>query len=187
MQARVEQRGSIKTFFLMGLSQSKIHQNLVAAYGDNALSKTQVRFWFKRFEEDPAASASDRKHTGRPKVRHTKRQQIEEALEVDRRQTLRQLSQVTGVSRMTIQRVLKDAKFAKLAPKMIPHLLTQQQKDFRARISAKLLQEMNRDPTVLQRIVTCDESWVFTFDPRTKQGDMEWTPLKIQGQSSVQD
>ena len=55
-------------------------------------------------------------------------------------------------------------------------ILTDQQCKTRLDISTSNLRKIEADPGVLSRIVATDESWVFTYDPCTKQADMEWTP-----------
>ncbi len=92
--------------------------------------------------------------------------------------TLRQMSQHTGIPRQTVHRILKDLQFSKITPKFIPRILTEDQCRIRVQISNKHLQEIQHNPAVLQRIVTTDESWVFTFDPRTKICDMQWTHVE---------
>ena len=60
------------------------------------------------------------------------------------------------------------------AAKFIPKILSDQQKRQRVEISRSNLDRIRRDATILDRIVTTDESWVFWFDPNTKQADMQW-------------
>ncbi len=63
----------------------------------------------------------------------------------------------------------------KLAPKYVPKVLTQQQKDFWVSICQQNVAELEHDPGILARLIATDESWVFTYDPHTKFADMEWT------------
>ncbi len=87
---------------------------------------------------------------------------------------MQEISAATGISSMSVHRILKDMDCRKLACKFIPKVLNQHQKDERVRLSTANLRLIQRDATVLDRIVTMDESWVFCFDPHTKQADMQW-------------
>ena len=37
------------------------------------------------------------------------------------------------------------------------------------------MQELEEDPGILVRLIATDESWIFTYDPRSKFADMQWT------------
>ena len=133
--------------------------------------------WYRRFEEDPEASCKDKAHTGRPRSVRTPRNQrlIQNTLEMDKRASIKDLSSATGISTMSVHRILcKDMEVWKVAAKFIPKVLMDVQCRQRVEISTSNLRRIQRDATLLDRIVTCDESWVFTFDPHTKQANMQW-------------
>ena len=48
---QMEQRLSIKFLVKLGKNSQKIHEMLRAVYGDNALKKTALFKWIKRFSE----------------------------------------------------------------------------------------------------------------------------------------
>jgi len=56
------------TFLFQSLKKSaaESHRMLVEAYGDNALSETTCRDWFRRFNDDNF-DLSDKKHENRPR------------------------------------------------------------------------------------------------------------------------
>ena len=90
--------------------------------------------------------------------------------------TLRQLATQTKVSTTTVHRIVKqDLKLQKLAPKFVPKVLTPTQMRTRLELCRGNVATIEADPGVLSRIIATDESWVFTYDPRTKFADMEWT------------
>jgi hypothetical protein len=37
-----------------------------------------------------------------------------------------------------------------------------------------LLQRIEDEPDLLNSIITCDETWIFTYDPETKRQSMQW-------------
>ncbi len=95
----------------------------------------------------------------------------------DRRVTVRQVAQKCSMSLDSAWKIMKtDKHLEKLAPKVVPHLLSDDQKQFRKTISERNLELIRGEESLIDRIVTTDESWIFSYDPRTKQADMEWTP-----------
>lgn len=41
-------------------------------------------------------------------------------------------------------------------------------------ICSDTLKNIESDPNFLERVITCDESWFFTYDPETKRQSMHW-------------
>ncbi len=153
-------------------------QKLNAAWPGHALSSTQVRFWFRRFTEVPDRNVKDDKHTGRHRSKRTPdgAQQLEGQLQNEKRMTLRQLAVECGMSKRTAHRIIrKDLNMRKLAPKFVLKILTPHQLQTRLDLCTTNLRTLDQDPGLLSRLIATDESWVFTYDPRTKFADMEWT------------
>lgn len=152
-------------------------RDLHRAWGDRTLSITQCQMWYKRFDWDPEHTTKDGPHTGRRRSQRTPQriQELKTQVDHDRRQTVRQLGTAIGMSRTTVSRILrKDLTMKKLTPRLIPKLLTDEQKATRHRISTENLASLRRDRSLFQRLIACDESWVYTFDPRSKRSDMQW-------------
>jgi hypothetical protein len=68
-----------------------------------------------------------------------------------------------------------------MSAKLVPRLLTQDQTEHRATACRELLQRAENDATFLLSIITGDESWVYGYDPETKQ--MSSPRPKKQGKS----
>ena len=62
----------------------------------------------------------------------------------------------------------------KVCAKMVPTCLTIEKKERQGMICSDILENIKRDPTFLQNVITCDESWFFTYDPETKRQSMHW-------------
>jgi len=63
----------------------------------------------------------------------------------------------------------------KLSAKWVPKYLNEDQKRQRCLSSEQHLEFFRRDPTdFLSRLVTMDETWLYHYDPETKQQSMEW-------------
>ena len=62
----------------------------------------------------------------------------------------------------------------KVCSKMVPRLLTAEQKEIRMNICADILQNIENDPNFLVNAITCGESWFFQYDPESKRQSMHW-------------
>ena len=66
----LEQQTNIKFLVKIGKSGNKIREMLLQVYGDNAMKKTAVYKWLKRFSEE-RESVTDEERSGRPATRRT--------------------------------------------------------------------------------------------------------------------
>jgi hypothetical protein len=57
--------------------------------------------------------------------------------------------------------------------------LTADQKQQCANVSEELCQKASNDETLLSRVVTGDESWIYGSDPQTKQQSSQWKSPKM--------
>jgi hypothetical protein len=56
-----------------------------------------------------------------------------------------------------------------MSSELVPRLLTQDQAENRATACRKLLQRSENDATFLPSIIAGHKSWVYCYDPETKQ------------------
>jgi hypothetical protein len=61
-----------------------------------------------------------------------------------------------------------------VSAKLVPRLLTQDKTEHRATACRELLQRAENNATFLPSIITGDESWVYGYDPETKQMSSQW-------------
>ena len=54
----------------------------------------------------------------------------------------------------------------KICTKFVPRVLREDQKE-RRHDSREMVELINSDPTLLDALVTCDESWIYCYDPET--------------------
>ncbi|GFS18285.1 histone-lysine n-methyltransferase setmar-like protein [Elysia marginata] len=98
------------------------------------------------------------------------------SLSDDRRKTCEEISTETSMSRTSVFRVLTNKlnnnnKFSK----WVPYLLTDEQKESRVNFSRNFLGRFQTEQNdFLGRIITGDESWVYSWDPETKRQSAEW-------------
>jgi hypothetical protein len=57
----------------------------------------------------------------------------------------------------------------RIAAKFVPRLLTNDQKQRRVNVCLELREKDNEDPTFVPRIIKGDQSWIYSYDPETKQ------------------
>ncbi|KAL4155993.1 hypothetical protein QTP88_000028 [Uroleucon formosanum] len=62
----------------------------------------------------------------------------------------------------------------KLCANMVPKNLLAEQKHVQMSISQDCLEQVEADPTLLDRVITGDESWYFQYDPETKRQSQQW-------------
>ena len=58
--------------------------------------------------------------------------------------------------------------------KFVPSVLSEDQKERRCHDSREMVELINSDPEVLDDLVTCDESWIYCYDPETKTQNFQW-------------
>ena len=80
-----------------------------------------------------------------------------------------------GIPKTTVWEILnKILGMTHVCAKFIPKLLTTEQKDLRSEIAQKNLETVSDDGNVLKKVITDDESWVYDYDPETKQQSAQW-------------
>ena len=109
---------------------------LVQVYGDNAMKKTAVYKWVKRFSEG-RESVTDEERSGRPATSRTEENiaKICQIVRENRRLTVRSIAEQVNIGRETVWKILTDdLDMGKVCAKMVPKELTEEQKQIRVRI-----------------------------------------------------
>jgi transposase len=102
---------------------------LETAYKEAALGKTQVYEWFSQFRNGEL-SLVDQPHSGQPSTSRTDQNiaRIRELVLEDRRRTIEDLVDLSGVSWSSCQRILSEELHIKrIAAKFVLHVLTADQ------------------------------------------------------------
>ncbi|KAG5325755.1 MOS1T transposase, partial [Pseudoatta argentina] len=97
-------RGVLLHYFNMNKSAAEAHRILVQTYGDNALSDTTCRDWFRRFKNNDF-ELEDKERSGAPKKFQDK--ELEQLLDEDPSQTLSELGKILQVDESTVSKRLK--------------------------------------------------------------------------------
>jgi len=145
--------GSFAFLFQFEEIAAESHRILVEAYGDNALSETTCRDWFRRFNDDNF-DLSDKKRENRP--RKIEDYQLQALLDENDTQSQKMLAEQLGVSQAAISMRLHSMGKVQKIGKWVPHELNDRQMKRRQNTCQILLVRQKRK-SFLHRIVTGDE------------------------------
>ena len=133
--------------------------------------------WVAEFKSGDFSNC-DAPRSGRPKTVTTAEiiDQIHELISEDRRISTKSIAEQLGISRERVGSIIhEDLDIRKLSAKWVPKCLNADQKRQRCQSSVQLLELFQRDANdFLSRLVTMDETWLYHYDPETKQQSMEW-------------
>ena len=140
-------------------------------------AKAKRFLWYKRFK-DGRTSVDDDERSGRPSTSTTPENiaKVREAILAHRRQTIHDVCEIAGLSYGTVQRILVDnLNMGRISARFVPRLLSDDQKAHRVSVCRELKQQARDDPNFIPNIITGDETWVYGYDPETKQQSSQWS------------
>jgi len=89
----------------------------------------------------------------------------------DQRLGMRVTAEELNMNRETVWQIVKeDLGMRKISAKMVPRILTHDQKQCQLYISSDLL----CNAEMFDRVITGDETWCFQYDSETKRQSMLW-------------
>ena len=101
--------------------------------------------------------------------------QIKNFMDKDCYVSIETISAQFDVSVGTVHTIIyEELKMQKICAKFVPRVLRENQRERHCHDSRKMVELINSDPTVLDALVTCDESWIFCYDPETKRQSSQW-------------
>ena len=168
----------IKQKYLTKLDDTQVEtiRKIQQAFGNEALSPTQIKQWFKRFKDGRASVESDPR-SGRPSTSRKEEMidQVREKVLEDRRLAVQEIVAEVGISTGSVHSILtEDLNLRRVSANFVPKLLTEQHKELRKEISEDMLDLANHDPEFIKTIVTGDETWIYGYDPETKFHSSQW-------------
>ena len=100
---------------------------------------------------------------------------VRNAINADCRRTIYEISEITGLSWSSCQRMLmEDLNLKHVSTKFIHWLLTEDQKNNCLNVHYDLKEQVGNDPQILSKVVTGDETWCYGYNPETKQALSQW-------------
>lgn len=173
-----EFRVLIKHCFLMGKNTVQAKQWLDKCYSDSAPSAATVKRWYADFKRG-RADTNDGERSGRPNsaVVPENVKKVHKIILANRKSKLREIAEVLKISEGSVFTILHEhLSMRKLCSKLVPRLLTVDQKQQRVDDSTNSLELFKRNPTdFLRRYVTTDETWLHYYTPESKRSSAEWT------------
>lgn len=173
---KLEFRANVKFCYKLGYSFSETFRLINEAYGEGTYGRTTVYDWYKRFTEG-RTSIEDDERSGRPSTstNESTTNAIEHHVrEINRRVTIRELSELYHCSIGSVHSVLHALNMHRVCSKFVPKLLTKDQQMSRVNVCSELLDASRADNLFLQRIITGDESWIYQYDPLSRQQSSQW-------------
>ena len=95
-------------------------------------------------------------------------EQIHNFMDEDRRVFIETISTKFDVSVRTVHRIIHEQlNMQKICAKFVPRVLSEEEKERRHKGSMEMVEFIDSDPEVLEAPVTCDESWIYCYDPES--------------------
>jgi hypothetical protein len=85
------------------------------------------------------------------------------------------MAEELNLDRETVRMVLTvDLRLRKVSAKMVPQILSDDQKQRWLDVCSDLSHQLAEGNNFLDRVIMCDESWCFQYDPEMKCRSMQW-------------
>ncbi len=165
METHCEQRTVIKFCFKNESTATETFKMLQKVYGNECLSCTNVFKWYGKFRNGRESVDDD------PRVGHRQTSLTSEyiakvcaASADDRRSMIRALVKWFHIDKETVHKIItKYLGGKKLSVRIVPYVLTSEQREDRITSCCDFLQMHENYPEFFNKIITGDESWFFGF------------------------
>lgn len=152
-------------------SPTECFKLLTEVYGGITASRTRV---FERHERFSGGrkEVDDDEHPGRPSTSKTDKnvEKVNEIVRNYRRVSIRMIGNMVNIDKETVRQISHDKlNMKKSCAKTVSKNLTREQKDNSKVICSDILQRLDERPNLLENVITCDETWIFQYDPETKR------------------
>jgi hypothetical protein len=162
-----------------GIPPTTIFQQLEETKISPLPSLRTVQEWSASFKNNTRISFADAPRTGRPPCATTNENiaLIKNSIDEMPRQSLRSLSDDTGLSKDSIHRILtKELGLRKVCSTWVPHHLTETNKQDRILCAQSLIQRFDSHSMddCMKLWVTEDETWILFSTPGAKEDNKAW-------------
>lgn len=163
-------RANIKFCMELGKTPTETFKMMQRTPSNSSVKRALVFKWYKRFADGRDSLEDDEGRGRKTKISSDVVASVREALDSDRRLTVRTLSAMIGVSVGTIYTILTEhLKMSKVHARWVPRLLKDSEKERRVKDSKTFIKRYEKDGNdFLNRIITTDETWLWFYDPETK-------------------
>ena len=167
----LEEQYAIKFCFKLGKNAAKERYGMLQTpFGASCMNRASVFEWHKRFKKG-RESVRDNERRGRSKEVRTPELigQIKNFMDKECYVSIETISAQFDVSVGTVHTIIRgELKMRKICVKFVPRVLREDKKERRYHDSREMVELINSDSAVLDTLVTCDESWIYCYDPETK-------------------
>ena len=175
-----ELRTNVKFLVKLGWKGTEIVQALQTVYKDNAPKKSCVYKWIERFR-DGREAVEDDEGRGRPTTSKNNENIdfVKNLVKEDRRLTVYQIAETVGISVGSAHSILHDDLcLSKLSAQWVPKALRPIQLNLRSELSTAILLKIETDEDRFFYRINTDETWIYQYDPETKQQSKQWLPRR---------
>ena len=132
--------------------------------------------WHRRFKEVRESVRDDERCGGSKEVRTPELiGQIKNFVDKDRRVSIETISAQFDVSVGTVHtNICEELKMRKICVKFVSRVLREDQKERCYHDNREMVELINSNPAVLDALVTCNESWIYCYNPETKRQSSQW-------------
>ncbi len=174
---QLQQRINVHFCVKLGWTFAEIKHGLQTCYANTpVLSDRSIHRWINEFRNGHAL-VLDKVRTPKPRIGRSRRniRKVEDLVAANQHITIREISVKSGLSRTTVQRILKkDLKLSKRCATFVPSVLTEAHKEHRRQVCNFFSRLMSQNPRVFRNAITMDESWIYTWDPSMRVHNKEW-------------
>ena len=175
--ASCEVRSVIRFLLVENHRPIEIHRQLCKVYGNNVMSEGGVRQWCVMFKNG-RTNVHDEERSGRPTIVTDELvAKIKEKIRENCRFTITEFSlEFPQISRSLLHEIVTEKLgYHKFCARWVPKLLSEDHKKQRMAASLTFLEAYEKDgDSILDRVVTGDETWVKHVTCETKKQSMEW-------------
>ena len=101
--------------------------------------------------------------------------QIKNLMDKDRRVSIETISAPFDVIVGIVHTIIREElEMPKICAKFVPRVLRNDQKETHCHDIMEMVKLITSDPAVLDAQVTCDESWIYCYNPKTKRQSSQW-------------
>ncbi len=159
-----------------GKSYGEIQEMVNAAYGTLALKRAAIYKIMKKVKA--GEDTTDMRHLNPKKTKRTADviAAVEAAVKKDGRLTIAEIAAATGATNATVYSILtEELGLVKKSARWVPKLLSDVQKQERVRVCKEFIAAIRRRSlSMLDCIVTMDETMVSFHTPETKRQSRQW-------------
>jgi transposase len=167
----------------LGDSKPETIRKIQQAFGDDAVSATQIKEWFNRFKNGRTLADSDQRSRRSSTSQNANVIENVHSLNLeDHHLTVREsVDEVRISTGFAHSIVTEDLHMCRVVAKFVAKLLSQEQQQHRLEVTQDMLECANGDPEFLKTMITGDEPWVFGYGLEMQMQLSQWKHSSPQG------